>query len=77
MLFPQTLVNKMEAWALSQNANGMIDEELRWSYTCSSFNPRSPELDVPGGRDLVDVTSMFIVYLLELYQWGAVTEVCG
>ena len=29
-----------------------------------------PKLDTPGGRTMGDVSSMFIVYLLELWQWG-------
>lgn len=29
-----------------------------------------PQLDTPSGRTMGDVSSMFIVYLLELWQWG-------
>ncbi|CAH1781975.1 unnamed protein product [Owenia fusiformis] len=64
MFFPKSTKNKMYAWAHSQLANGMIPEQLR----CNPSGPNK-DIDIPCGRVMSDVSSMFIVYLLELYSW--------
>ena len=43
----------------------MIQEQL-----ASGCMDAVPALDTPSGRTMGDVSSMFIVYLLELWQWG-------
>jgi non-lysosomal glucosylceramidase len=45
----------------------MIQEQL----ACGCMDAVPPKLDAPCGRTMGDVTSMFIVYLLELWQWTA------
>ena len=66
--------SKMRAWAkgqcpLNSTASncepGMIQEQL-----ASGCMDGVPQLDTPSGRTMGDVSSMFIVYLLELWQWG-------
>ena len=66
--------SKMRAWAKGQcppnstDSNcqpGMIQEQL-----ATGCMDGVPELDTPSGRTMGDVSSMFIVYLLELWQWG-------
>ena len=69
--------SKMRAWAKGQcppaksgavdrNCEpGMIQEQL-----ASGCMDGVPQLDTPNGRTMGDVSSMFIVYLLELWQWG-------
>ena len=66
--------SKMRAWAKGQcpptstdrNCEpGMIQEQL-----ASGCMDGVPQLDTPSGRTMGDVSSMFIVYLLELWQWG-------
>lgn len=64
-MFPESTKNKILAWAKSQQANGMIPEQLR----CNAGGPTS-EIDTPCGRVMSDVSSMLIVYILEMYQWG-------
>ena len=72
MLFPETTKLKLSAWAATQQENGMIVEQLREG--CFSLD-KAPKIDIPNGRVMSDVSSMFIVYLLEMYQWGAVEKV--
>lgn len=67
VMFPDSTRNKMYGWAKSQMANGMIPEQLR----CSAGGTNS-NIDIPCGRVMSDVSSMFIVYLLELYKWAGV-----
>ncbi|XP_023931770.1 uncharacterized protein LOC106167159 [Lingula anatina] len=67
--FPESTKNKMLAWAKSQNAAGMIAEELRVSVLVPG-----DEIDVPGGRVMSDCSSMFAVYALELYRWKGEVE---
>ena len=45
----------------------MIQEQL----ACGCMDSVPKQLDEPCGRTMGDVTSMFIVYLLELWQWTA------
>ncbi|KAK6191696.1 hypothetical protein SNE40_003314 [Patella caerulea] len=68
MIFPESVKNKMIGWAKSQLSNGMIPEMLQ-SINCEAKSIK-PVIDLPGGRVMSDVSSMFIVYLLELYKWG-------
>ena len=50
--------SKLAAWATNQYDNGMLAEQIL-----------ANQPDVPATRNMSDVTSMFIVYVLELYQW--------
>lgn len=65
--------SKMRAWAAgatpttNTSVGGMIQEQL----ACGCMDVVPPMLDSPCGRTMGDVTSMFIVYLLELWQWTA------
>ena len=65
--------SKMRAWAAgatpstTTSVGGMIQEQL----ACGCMDAVPPKLDAPCGRTMGDVTSMFIVYLLELWQWTA------
>ena len=68
MLWPTSTLSKMRAWAAGQLDDGMIQEQLG----CGCTGAIPPKLDTPCGRVMGDVSSMFIVYLLELWQWGAV-----
>lgn len=70
--------SKMRAWAKGQcpptSTNpacepGMIQEQLATGCMAAV-----PALDTPSGRTMGDVSSMFIVYLLELWQWGGDEE---
>jgi non-lysosomal glucosylceramidase len=63
--FPETTRNKMLAWARLAQPDGMINEELGQGY----LGP-VPQFDTPSGRVMSDVTSMFIMYVLELYKWS-------
>lgn len=66
-IFPNSTIGKMYAWAGTRQDNGMIIEGLRCG--CESL-PLSPQkIDVGCGRAMSDVSSMFVVYLLELQQW--------
>ena len=68
MLWPTSTLSKMRAWAAGQLDDGMIQEQLG----CGCTGAIPPKLDTPCGRVMGDVSSMFIVYLLEIWQWGAV-----
>ena len=66
--------SKMRAWAKGQCPlgstdracePGMIQEQL-----ATGCMDGVPQLDTPSGRTMGDVSSMFIVYLLELWQWA-------
>ena len=55
----------------------MIKEQLRCGSTRSSdpsVSPATGQLDIPCGRQMSDVSSMFIVYIMELYKWANDTE---
>ena len=70
IIFPGGLKSKMQAWAAGQGddergARGMINEQL----ACGCMDAVPAKLDTPCGRVMGDVSSMFIVYLLEMYQW--------
>ena len=69
LLWPQILPSKMRAWAVGQKSDGMIQEQL----ACGCMDATPPQLDVPCGRTMGDVSSMFIVYLYEYYLWGPVS----
>ena len=66
MLWPDILPSKLVAWAKGALADGMIQEQL----ACGCMTATPPELDAPCGRVMGDVSSMFIVYLLEYIAWG-------
>ena len=65
MLWPTSTLSKMRAWAAGQLDDGMIQEQLG----CGCTGAIPPKLDTPCGRVMGDVSSMFIVYLLEIWQW--------
>lgn len=65
MLWPEGTESKMRAWAAGQGKDGMIQEQL----ACGCATSVPPKLDSACGRTMGDVSSMFIVYLLELWQW--------
>ena len=67
MFWPETVVSKMKAWAAGALADGMIQEQL--GCGCEAAVPKI--IDQACGRVMGDVSSMFVVYLLELHQWGA------
>ena len=59
-MFPNSTRSKLAAWAANQGANGMLAEQI---------NQVTP--DKAEGRVMSDSTSMFIIYVLELYRWAA------
>ena len=67
MFWPETVVSKMRAWAAGALGDGMIQEQL--GCGCEAAVPAT--IDQACGRVMGDVSSMFVVYLLELHQWGA------
>ncbi len=72
MFFPDTTRNKLTGWAEGQLQNGMIQEELHCG--CGTLPHNHSVIDTHCGRKMSDVSSMFIVYVLELYQWGNDTD---
>jgi len=64
LYFPQTEKTKMYAWAKYQLTNGMIQE----SFTTGCTGSTQP-YDHPGGRQMGDVTTIFILETLEFYRW--------
>jgi non-lysosomal glucosylceramidase len=69
-------VSKMRAWAggalpLGGKNAGMIQEQL----ACGCMDAVPAKLDQACGRVMGDVSSMFIVYLLELMQWTGNTAI--
>merc|ERR1712070_366515 len=70
MFMPETTRNKMRAWGATQQANGMLPEQL----ACGCMGAVDPGLDRGCGRVMSDVSSMYVVYLLELYKWSNETE---
>ena len=66
-IFPNSTISKLYAWAKYQLANGMIQEQLRCGCTSLPLTPQNVEFGC--GRSMSDVSSMFIVYLLELLTW--------
>ena len=67
MFWPETVVSKMKAWAAGALGDGMIQEQLG----CGCMGAVPKIIDQACGRVMGDVSSMFVVYLLELHQWGA------
>ncbi len=59
-MFPNSTRSKLAAWAGNQFEDGMLAEQILKN-----------EPDTPQGRVMADSTSMFIVYVLELYRWAA------
>jgi uncharacterized protein (DUF608 family) len=64
LYFPETEKMKMYAWAKYQQADGMIQEEL--AVGCGG---NTASYDQHGGRQMGDVTTVFILETLELYRW--------
>jgi len=64
----------MNGWSLTQNTNGMIVEQM--ACGCTQSPDAGGAFDEGCGdnhgdaRVMSDVSSMFIVYLHELYKWG-------
>ncbi len=73
MFFPDTTRNKLVGWAEGQLLNGMIQEELG-HCGCATLAHDHSVIDTQCGRIMSDVSSMFIVYVLELYQWANDTD---
>lgn len=71
MFFPNSTRNKMRAWGKVPAKNGMIQEQLM----CGCMTNVDSHFDRGCGRQMSDVSSMFIVYLLELYKWANDTEI--
>ena len=69
-IFPDSTRNKLLAWGKVQLGNGMIPEQL----ACGCTGAIDPGLDKGCGRVMSDVSSMYIVYVLELYKWQNDTE---
>ena len=67
MLWPDGLPSKMRAWASGQLPDGMIQEQL----ACGCMDAVPTRLDVPCGRVMGDVSSMFVLYAYELWRWTA------
>jgi len=70
MFFPDSTRSKMKSWAKWQQSNGMIQEQL----ACGCTAGIDPNFDVGCGRVMSDVSSMFIVYVWELYAWANDTQ---
>ena len=67
LFFPAFVKNVMTTgWARHQNANGMIDEML--SGGCLGATGK---LDRAGGRVMGDVSTIFVIETLQLYEWTA------
>jgi non-lysosomal glucosylceramidase len=60
ILFPFSEEQKMKEWASGQGADGMIQEYL------ASFN--LGPMDQPGGRTMADVTTIWLLNLLDIYR---------
>lgn len=69
MFFPDITMSKMLAWGEGIEPDGMIQEQL--GCGCTS---KVPFFDDPCGRVMSDVSSMYIVYALELLRWGNQTD---
>lgn len=61
MFFPNSTRNKLAAWAKNQDSDGMLAEQISGNAP-DTFNPK--------GRKMSDVSSMFIIYVLELLKWS-------
>jgi non-lysosomal glucosylceramidase len=67
LFFPSFVKNVMTTgWAKLQNANGMIAESL--SGGCMGATAK---LDSGGGRVMGDVSTIFVIETLQLYEWTA------
>jgi non-lysosomal glucosylceramidase len=64
LYFPETEKIKMYTWAKYQQADGMIQE----TFTVGCLGDTVP-YDQHGGRNMGDVTTIFILETLELYRW--------
>jgi len=71
MFFPNSTVSKMFGWAKYQKSDGMLNEQL----ACGCTGKLDHNFEHGCGRTMSDVSSMFIVYLLEMYRWGGDLEV--
>ena len=58
--FPNSTRSKMAAWAGNQQPNGMLAEQIH-----------NADPDTPEGRIMADSSSMFIMYVLELWDGDA------
>ena len=75
MLWPQTVVQKVFAWAETQQSDGMLPEQL----ACGCAEHIDPFGSLPWsgvgcGRRMCDNTSMWIHYVLALWRWGQLTQ---
>ncbi|CAF3641209.1 unnamed protein product [Rotaria socialis] len=64
LYFPETEKIKMYTWAKYQQADGMIQE----TFSVGCMGDTAP-YDQHGGRNMGDVTTIFILETLELYRW--------
>jgi uncharacterized protein (DUF608 family) len=69
-IFPESTKNKLRAWGNVQGGNGMIPEQL----SCGCMGRIDGGLDRGCGRVMSDVSSMYIVYVLELLKWQNDTD---
>ena len=70
MLFPGSIKSKVRAWGSQQLSNGMIQEQL----ACGCMGGIDANLDKGCGRIMSDVSSMYIIYILELLKWHNDTD---
>lgn len=75
MLWPETVVEKVFAWAETQQPDGMLPEQL----ACGCAEHIDPFGSLPWsgtgcGRRMCDNTSMWIHYVLVLWRWGVLSE---
>ncbi|CAF4796443.1 unnamed protein product [Rotaria sp. Silwood1] len=64
LYFPETEKMKMYTWAKYQQTDGMIQETF-----ATGCMGDTPSYNQPGGRNMGDVTTIFILETLELYRW--------
>lgn len=69
--WPNATRDKLRAWGKTQLADGMIPEQLM----CGCMGPVDPNIDKGCGRVMSDVSSMYIIYLVELLRWGGDSEI--
>ena len=70
LLWPGILPSKLRGWAQGALPDGMIQEQL----ACGCMGPVPSQMEAPCGRVMGDVSSMFVVFLLEFWRWGPVAE---
>eukprot|EP01064_Diplonema_japonicum_P031942 TRINITY_DN5885_c0_g3_i1.p1 TRINITY_DN5885_c0_g3~~TRINITY_DN5885_c0_g3_i1.p1 ORF type:complete len:905 (+),score=206.99 TRINITY_DN5885_c0_g3_i1:218-2932(+) len=66
MLFPESTKSKIVAWGKVQLKNGMIQEQL----ACGCMGGIDAGFEHGCGRVMSDVSTMYIIYLLELLKWN-------